>query len=309
MAFIEVRHEETPGPALAEASLQELRDVVRGEIVTPGDDGYEEASRIWNGAHDGHRPALVVRCTGVADVCAAVGFARRHELEIAVRGGGHSIAGFSTVDGGIVIDLGPMNHVRIDTSARRAYVGGGAVWADVDHEAQAHGLATTGGLISTTGVAGYTLGGGIGWLMRKYGLACDNLVGADLVTADGRLLHASPHQNADLLWGLRGGGGNFGIVTQFEFDLHPVGPTVYAGPIFYSADADRDLLALFREWAPGASDDITARRQPHDRAAAPGHPAGVARQEGGRVRRDLRRPGRGRRPSRARLPPGRRADR
>ena len=258
MAFIEVRHEETPGPALAEASLQELRDVVRGEIVTPGDDGYEEASRIWNGAHDGRRPALVVRCTGVADVCAAVGFARRHELEIAVRGGGHSIAGFSTVDGGIVIDLGPMNHVRIDTSARRAYVGGGAVWADVDHEAQAHGLATTGGLISTTGVAGYTLGGGIGWLMRKYGLACDNLVGADLVTADGRLLHASPHQNADLLWGLRGGGGNFGIVTQFEFDLHPVGPTVYAGPIFYSADADRDLLALFREWAPGASDDITA---------------------------------------------------
>jgi FAD/FMN-containing dehydrogenase len=132
------------------------------------------------------------------------------------------------------------------------------VWADVDHETQAHGLATTGGLISSTGVAGYTLGGGIGWLMRKHGLACDNLVGAEVVTADGRLIHASETENADLLWGLRGGGGNFGIVTRFEFTLHPVGPVVYAGPIFYSADADTDLLRAFREWAPGASDDITA---------------------------------------------------
>jgi FAD/FMN-containing dehydrogenase len=137
-------------------------------------------------------------------------------------------------------------------------VGGGAVWADVDHETQAHGLATTGGLISSTGVAGYTLGGGIGWLMRKHGLACDNLVAADVVTADGRLVHASETENADLLWGLRGGGGNFGIVTQFEFALHPVGPMVYAGPIFYSAEADADLMRAFREWAPGATEDITA---------------------------------------------------
>ncbi len=175
-----------------------------------------------------------------------------------MRGGGHSIAGFSTCDDGIVIDLSPMNGVRVDPAARRATVGGGAVWADVDHETQAHGLATTGGLVSTTGVAGFTLGGGIGWLMRKYGLACDNLVGADVVTADGRLVHASETENADLFWGLRGGGGNFGIVTQFEFELHPVGPIVYAGPIFYSADADDDLLRLFREWAPGASDDVTA---------------------------------------------------
>jgi FAD/FMN-containing dehydrogenase len=243
---------------LREATVQELREAVRGEVVTPDDDGYAEARRVWNGAHDGRRPAVIVRCTGAADVIAAVGFARSNDLTIAVRGGGHSIAGFSTNDNGIVIDLSQMNGVHVDTDARRATVGGGAVWADVDHEAQAHGLATTGGLVSSTGVAGFTLGGGIGWLMRKYGLACDNLVGADVVTADGRLVHASERENADLFWGLRGGGGNFGIVTQFEFELHPLGPIVYAGPIFYSADADGDLLRLFREWAPSASDDVTA---------------------------------------------------
>ena len=243
---------------LGEATVQELREAVRGEVLTPDDDGYAEARRIWNGAHDGRRPAVIVRCTGAADVIAAVGFARSNDLTIAVRGGGHSIAGFSTLDEGIVIDLSPMNGVRVDTEAQRATVGAGAVWADVDHEAQAHGLATTGGLVSSTGVAGFTLGGGIGWLMRKHGLACDNLVSADVVTADGRLVHASESENADLFWGLRGGGGNFGIVTQFEFELHSVGPTVYAGPIFYSADADGDLLRLFREWAPGASDDVTA---------------------------------------------------
>jgi FAD/FMN-containing dehydrogenase len=245
-------------PVLGEATVQELREAVRGEIVTPADDGYAEASRIWNGAHDGHRPALVVRCVGAADVIAAVGFARSNDLTIAVRGGGHSVAGFSTVDDGIVIDLSPMNGVRVDPVARRATAGGGSVWADVDHQTQAHGLATTGGLISTTGVAGFTLGGGIGWTMRKFGLACDNLVGADVVTADGRLLHASESENPDLLWGLRGGGGNFGIVTQFEFDLHPLGPMIYAGPIFYPGAAARDLLYAFRDWAEGAPDDITA---------------------------------------------------
>ena len=245
-------------PLLEEELLRQLRDAVRGQILTPGDEGYHEASNVWNGAHDGHRPAVIVRCTGVADVLAAVGFARSTDLPVAVRGGGHSIAGFSTIDGGIVIDLGPMNDVHVDPTARRAAVGGGAVWADVDHETQAHGLATTGGLVSSTGVAGFTLGGGVGWLMRRHGLACDNLVGADVVTADGRLLHASESENADLFWGLRGGGGNFGIVTRFEFALHEVGPLVYAGPIFYPSDADKDLLRLFREWAPGASEDITA---------------------------------------------------
>ena len=248
----------TIAPVLGEATIQELREAVRGEIVTPADDGYADACSIWNGAHDGHRPALVVRCTGAADVIAAVGFARSNDLRIAVRGGGHSLAGFSTIDDGIVIDLSPMNGVRVDPAAMRATVGGGAVWADVDYETQAHGLATTGGLVSTTGVAGFTLGGGIGWTMRKFGLACDNLAAADVVAADGRLVHASESENADLLWGLRGGGGNFGIVTQFEFDLHPLGPTVYAGPIFYPADAAGDLLRTFRDWAPDAPDDVTA---------------------------------------------------
>jgi FAD/FMN-containing dehydrogenase len=245
-------------PVLEHERVAELRDAVRGEIFTAEDEGYDEAAKVWNGAHDGYRPGVIVRCTGVADVLAAVAFARTNHLPVAVRGGGHSVAGFSTIDCGIVIDLGPMNDVHVDPVARRASVGGGAVWADVDHETQAHGLATTGGLISTTGVAGFTLGGGIGWLMRKHGLACDNLVGADVVTADGRLLHVSESSNADLFWGLRGGGGNFGIVTRFEFAVHEVGPMVYAGPIFYPAAADHDLMRLFREWAPGASEDITA---------------------------------------------------
>ena len=249
---------DTLAPILGEATIQELRAAVKGQIFTPGDDGYAEAAAVWNGAHDDHQPAVVVRCTGAADVIAAVGFARSTGLTIAVRGGGHSVAGFSTCDDGMVIDLSPMSAVRVDPVAMRATVGGGAVWADVDHETQAHGLATTGGLISTTGVAGFTLGGGIGWIMRKYGLACDNLAAADVVTADGRLIHASETENADLLWGLRGGGGNFGIVTQFELDLHPLGPTVYAGPIFYPADAAPDLLRAFRDWAPGAPDDVTA---------------------------------------------------
>jgi FAD/FMN-containing dehydrogenase len=227
-------------------------------VLRPDDGGYADACRLWNGAFDDRRPAMIVRCSGAADVIAAVGFARSNDLAIAVRGGGHSIAGFSSCDEGIVIDLSAMCSVRVDPEARRAYVGPGAVWGDVDHETQAHALATTGGLVSTTGVAGFTLGGGIGWLMRKYGLACDNLLGADVVTADGCLVHASESENADLLWGLRGGGGNFGVVTQFELSLHPVGPVVYAGLIFFSAEHDVELMRLFREWAPDVPDDITA---------------------------------------------------
>ncbi len=245
-------------PVLGEATVQELREAIHGRVLRPGDDGYVETRRIWNGAFDDRRPAVIVGCSGAADVIAAVGFARSNDLAIAVRGGGHSIAGFSSCDEGMVIDLSAMRSVRVDPQARRAYVGPGAIWGDVDHETQAHALATTGGLVSTTGVAGFTLGGGIGWLMRKYGLACDNLVSADVVTADGRLVHASESENADLLWGLRGGGGNFGIVTQFELALHPVGPVVYAGLIFFSAEHDTELMRLFREWAPGVPDDITA---------------------------------------------------
>ncbi len=245
-------------PVLGDATVQELREAIRGEVLRPGDEPYLDACRIWNGAFDERRPAAIIRCSGAADVIAAVGFARSNDIAIAVRGGGHSIAGFSSCDGGIVIDLSAMRSVRVDPNARRAYVGGGAVWGDVDHETQAHALATTGGLVSTTGVAGFTLGGGIGWLMRRYGLACDNLVAADVVTADGRLVHTSETENPDLLWALRGGGGNFGIVTQFELALHPVGPSVYAGLIFFSAEHDAELMRVFREWAPGAPDEITA---------------------------------------------------
>jgi FAD/FMN-containing dehydrogenase len=244
-------------PVLGEATVQELRDSLRGELLLPDDDGYDEAKQVWNGAHNVRRPAAVARVTGVADVMAALGFARSHDLTVAVRGGGHSVAGHSTVDDGMQIDLSLMRNVRIDPDARVAYVGPGATWGDVDHEAQQFGLATTGGLVSTTGVAGFTLGGGIGWLMRQYGLACDNLVGADVVTADGRLVRASATENPDLFWGLRGGGGNFGIVTSFELALHPVGPEVYAGPIFLPGDAAGDLLRFYRDWAPNASDAIT----------------------------------------------------
>jgi FAD/FMN-containing dehydrogenase len=248
----------TSARILGEATVQELRESVRGEVYAAGDAGYAEAAKIWNGAHDHRRPALVVRCAGAADVATAVGFARSNDLPIAVRGGGHSIAGFSTCDDGLVIDLSQMNDVRVDPVARRATVGGGSVWSDVDHETQPYGLATTGGLVSSTGVAGFTLGGGIGWTMRKFGLACDNLIAADVVTADGRLVHASESDDNDLLWALRGGGGNFGIVTQFEFELHPLGPMVYAGPIFYPAEAAHELLHTFRDWAAVAPDDITA---------------------------------------------------
>ena len=248
---------QTLAPTLGEATIQELRETVRGAVLTPGDEGYEDACRVWNAEHDERSPALVVQCTGAADVIAAVGFARSNDLAIAVRGGGHSIAGFSTVEGGIVIDLGPMNGVHVDAGARRATVGGGAVWADVDHETQAHGLATTGGLVSSTGVAGFTLGGGIGWIMRKHGLACDNLVAADVVTADGRVVRASETENPELLWGLRGGGGNFGIVTRFELSLHPLPSPVYAGLIFYPAEAAPALLRAFRGWAETAPDDVT----------------------------------------------------
>src|SRR3954447_12372347 len=248
----------TVSPVIGEATIQELREAVRGEVFSAGDEGYEDACRIWNGMFDERRPAVVVRCAGVADVIAAVGFARSNNLPLAVRGGGHSIAGHSSCDDGVVVDLGAMREVRVDLDSGVAHIGGGAVWADVDHETQAHGLATTGGLVSSTGVAGFTLGGGIGWLMRKHGLALDNLVGADVVTADGQLVRASADTNPELFWGRRGGGGNFGIVTQFDLAVHPVGPLVHAGPIFYPAEQVRPLLRLFREWAEGAPDEVTA---------------------------------------------------
>jgi FAD/FMN-containing dehydrogenase len=251
MAIDEVTH-----APLAEGSIAELAQALRGELIAPGDPNYDEARTIWNGAHD-KRPALIARCAGVADVMRAVEFARSEELTIAVRGGSHSIPGFSTVDGGIVIDLSPMKGVRVDAQAGTAIAQTGLSWAEFDHETQAFGLATTGGLVSSTGIAGFTLGGGVGWLMRKHGLAADNLIGADVVTADGRLVHASADENPELLWGLRGGGGNFGIATSFEYQLHRVGPTVTAGVVFYPGDRAAEVLRFYREWADEAPDELT----------------------------------------------------
>ena len=244
------------GTILGDATVQELRESILGEVITPADPHYDETRAVWNAMID-KRPALIIRCAGVADVIAAVQFARSQELEIAVRGGGHSLPGFSTSDGGIVIDLSAMKGIRVDPDAERVVAQGGVTWRELDHETQAFGLALTGGLISTTGIAGFTLGGGIGWLMRKYGLTCDNLEAVDLVTADGRLVRASEHENPELFWGLRGGGGNFGIVTSFEFRLHRVGPTVLAGPIFFPGEQATQILRGYREYTADLPDEMT----------------------------------------------------
>jgi FAD/FMN-containing dehydrogenase len=236
--------------------LKEFEDGLQGDVIQPGDGAYDEARAIWNGAHDA-RPALIARCVSAADVRHAVGFARSEGLDVAVRGGGHSIPGFSTVDDGIVIDLAPMKGIEVDADAATVRAEGGLLWSEVDAATQEHGLAVTGGLVSTTGIAGFTLGGGIGWLMRKYGLACDNLRSAEVVTADGQVLTASATENADLFWGLRGGGGNFGVVTAFEFDLHPVGPTVTAGPVFYPGERAEEIMRFYRDYVKDAPDEAT----------------------------------------------------
>jgi FAD/FMN-containing dehydrogenase len=241
---------------LGDATVAELAAELHGTVICPGDEGYDDARALWNAAHDKH-PALIVRAAGPADVAAALRFARSEKLEVAVRGGGHSIPGFSGVDGGVVIDLSTMRGILVDPVGRRAIVQGGATWRDVDVETQAHGLATTGGLVSTTGVAGFTLGGGIGWLMRRYGLASDNVIAADVVTADGEMVRASADENADLFWALRGGGGNFGVVTSFEFSLHPVGPTLAGGAIFYPGDDAEAVLRGWREYLKSAPDELT----------------------------------------------------
>ena len=247
---------EVGNTTLADGSVAELREAMRGEVICPGDPGYDEARSVWNGVHDKH-PALIARCAGVADVLRAVEFARSEQLEVAVRGGSHSIPGFSTTDGGIVIDLSPMKGIRVDSASQTASAQAGLTWAEFDHETQAFGLAATGGLVSTTGIAGFTLGGGVGWLMRKYGLTCDNLIGADVVTADGQLVRASADENSELFWGLRGGGGNFGIVTSFDYRLHQVGPTVMAGPVFYPGERAAEILRFYREWCADAPEELT----------------------------------------------------
>jgi FAD/FMN-containing dehydrogenase len=227
----------------------------RGRLLTADHADYDSVRSVWNGAIV-RRPRLIARCVGTADVVAAVRFARERDLEIAIRGGGHNVAGTAVCDDGIVIDLSAMRGVRVDPAARTAWVQGGALWGDVDRETQAHGLATTGGIVSHTGVGGLTLGGGIGWLMRRYGLTVDNLLAADVVTANGDLLRATRHEHPDLFWALRGGGGNFGVVTSFEFRLHPVGPDVLAGPMVWdAADAGR-VLRFYRDFIRDAPDEL-----------------------------------------------------
>ncbi|WP_435348791.1 FAD-binding oxidoreductase [Haloarchaeobius sp. HRN-SO-5] len=244
----------TRHPKIGTDTVAELEATFGGDLIRPDDDGYDEARAVWNDMID-RRPALVARCSGVSDVIEAVTFARENDLPLAVRGGGHHIAGNAVCDDGLVVDLSAMRSVVVDPDAKTATVEAGATLADVDHETQAFGLATPLGINSTTGVAGLTLGGGFGWLTRKYGMTVDNLRSADVVTADGELVHASAESNPDLFWGIRGGSGNFGVVTSFEFDLHEVGPEVLCGPIVYSHDDARDVLQFVREFNEGTPEE------------------------------------------------------
>ena len=237
-----------------DAAVEGLRDGLRGELIGPADNGYAAARAVYNGMID-RRPALVARCTDVADVIAAVNFGRDQGLEVAVRSGGHSGPGFGVVDGGLVVDLSPMRWVRVDPDARTAQVGGGTLLGDLDHATHAFGLATPTGVLSTTGIGGLTLGGGHGYLTRRYGLSIDNLTGVDLVLADGSFVKASATENDDLFWALRGGGGNFGVATSFTFRLHPV-HTVGVGITLWTLDQAADVLRWYREFLPQAPDDL-----------------------------------------------------
>lgn len=231
---------------------------ISGEVTWPEDDNYDDARAVWNGMIDRY-PLLIAHCRSVDDVVAAVNHGREQGLPIAVRGGSHNVAGLATCDGGIVIDLSPMKEIDVDPEGRIARAGGGVTWGELDAATQAHGLATPGGVFSDTGIAGLTLGGGFGWIRSKYGLSCDNLIGAEVVTADGRVVHASADENPDLLWGLRGGGGNFGVVTTFEYKLHPVGPDLYFLFVLHDSSGDRfkESLRLFREFSANAPDEAS----------------------------------------------------
>jgi hypothetical protein len=245
------------GLTVDEQSLHALKQAVRGSVLRPGEDGFDSARHIWNGMID-RTPALIVRCAGAADVVATVNLAREHKLVLAVRGGGHSAAGSSVCDRGLTLDLSRMKGIRVDPARRTARAEPGVMQGEFDREAQAFGLATTGGVVSTTGIAGLTLGGGIGWLGRTYGLSCDNLLSVDIVTADGQLRMASAEENADLFWAVRGGGGNFGVVTSFEYRLHEVGPTVLAGLLVWPRPMAGDVLRAFRAFTQAAPENASA---------------------------------------------------
>ncbi|MFM0225603.1 FAD-binding oxidoreductase [Paraburkholderia dipogonis] len=241
---------------VSSSAVDELKTAMRGQVLLPGDASFDEARSIWNAMID-RRPALILRCAGVADVRLGVAFARDNGLPLAIRGGGHNIGGSALCNDGVVLDLSQMKSVRIDPAARRAYVEPGATLHDFDHEAQAFGLATPLGINSTTGVAGLTLGGGFGWLSRRYGMTVDNLVSADVVTAEGELVHANADSHEDLFWAIRGGGGNFGIVTRFEFALHPVGPLVYGGLVVLPIDQAREALLKYRAANAGMPQELS----------------------------------------------------
>jgi FAD/FMN-containing dehydrogenase len=234
--------------------VDDLAAGLRGDLTRTGDRGYEPARQLWNGMID-RRPALIVRCAGAEDVVAAVNFARDNELPLAVRGGGHGVAGHAVCDGGLVIDLSELKGIDVDPEGRRVRAEGGCTLGDLDHETQRHGLATPLGVVSRTGIAGLTLSGGMGWLRRKHGLSCDNLEAAQVVTADGRLLTASESENSDLFWAIRGGGGNFGVVTSFEYRLHPVGPEVFVCFVLYPADRAREVLRFCERYLSEAPEE------------------------------------------------------
>lgn len=243
---------------VGEAAIQELKNRLRGELLQSDDEGYDAARKLFNAMID-KRPALIARCTGAADVIHCVHFAREHNLEVAVRGGGHNVAGKAVCDDGLMIDLSRMKGIRVDPARRTAHAQPGLTLGEFDHETQAFGLATTLGIFSTTGIAGLTLGGGLGWLLGKYGLACDNLISVDVVTADGRLLTASATENEDLFWGVRGGGGNFGIVTSFEYRLHPVGPIVLGGMVLYPLAQGKEVFRFYREFSSACPDELSTQ--------------------------------------------------
>ena len=234
----------------------DLGKTFSGQLLQPADLGYEEARKVHNGLVD-KRPGLIAECRGVADVVDAIHLARKLNVEVAVRGGGHNVAGRATIDGGILIDLAPMKGIHVAPQARTAWAQGGVTWAELNRQTQLHGLAVTGGVVSSTGIAGLTLGGGLGWLMSKYGLALDNLRSVELVTADGRVLQTSREHEPDLFWAVRGGGGNFGIATSFEYQLHPVGPTVMGGLVAHPFERARDLLIFFRDCTSSLPDEHT----------------------------------------------------
>ena len=253
----ELRTRDGQATTVSDEAITALTEVLRGRLLQPSDADYDAARAVWNGMVD-RRPALIVQCAGVADVITSVNFAREHDLLVAVRGGGHNAAGNAVCDDGLVIDLSLMKSVRVDPLAQTARAEGGVTIGELDHESQAFGLAVPMGVVTETGIAGLTLAGGIGWLRRNYGLSCDNLISADVVTAKGELVTASSENNTDLLWALQGGGGNFGVVTSFEFRTYPVGPDVFFAFVIHPGTDARAALQFYREWSQSAPDDISS---------------------------------------------------